>query len=139
MRKLTIALGITALTVGAATQAASDAGGYCVDFVNFSDGLHLYTAPDGLHVIGEWVGYEVDVTGNFADGYINVICGDMATCPNGSVWLFKLERSSNTFDMYGWDGVNPPFVQHSNEPYIVTHGQCAFLYDKTGLPSSFAQ
>ena len=145
MRKLTIALGITALSIGAATQAAPDAGGWCVKFDNFCDGMHLYAAPDGVHLTGTWEntncsGNNTVINGNLSgDGIVSVICPDFATCPRGFVWLFKLERSSSTFDLYGWDGVSPPFVQQFNEPYTLAPGTCNFTGDKTGIPSSLAR
>ena len=67
-----------------------------------------------------------------------MICPDFATCPVGLVWLFKLERASSTLDLYGWDGVNPPFVQVLNEPYTLAPGACNFSNEKS-IPSILAQ
>jgi hypothetical protein len=145
MRKLTIALGITTLSIGAATQAAPDAGGWCVDFRSFCDGLQLYAAPDGVHLTGTWenwdcAGSTAAINGNLSgDGVVSVVCGDFATCPIGFIWLFKFERASSTFDMYGWDGVNPPFQNLLDSPYALTPGTCNFTNDKTGIPSSLAR
>ena len=145
MRKLAMALAITTLSIGAATPAAPDAGGWCVNFDNFCDGLQLYAAPDGVHLTGTWenwdcAGSNPPINGNLSgDGLVSVVCGDVATCPLGYVVLFKLERSSNTFDMFAWDGVNPPFVVQFNSPYTLAPGACNFTDDKTGIPSSLAR
>ena len=144
MRKLTIALGITALSIGAATQAAPEAGGYCADFDFFCDGLQFVIGQDG-HIAGSWVntdcaGTNVDgLRGNNTGGTLNIRCDDFLTCPVNLFWLFKLERESGTFDMYGWDGFNPPFLQQFNSPYTLSRGECAFSEDRIGIPSSLAR
>ena len=146
MRKLTIALGITALSFGAATNAAPDAGGVCIDFDFFCDGLELFVGPNGL-IAGSWVNTDcagTDVSGlrGSANGAttVDVICdNNTVSCPGGFTWLFKLERSSSTFDMYGSDGVNPPFLQQFNSPYTVSAGPCAFENDEGFIPSSLSR
>ena len=144
MRKLTIALGITALSIGAATQAAPEAGGYCVDFDFFCDGLQFVIGRDG-HIAGSWVntdcaGTDVDgMRGNTRGETLNIFCPDQATCPVGLIWLFKLEQSSSTFDMYGYDGVNPPFLQQFNSPYTLSQGACTFEHKQGFIPSSLAR
>ena len=145
MRKLTIALGITALSIGAAAQAAPEAGGYCVDFDFFCDGLQFVVGQDGK-VAGEWVNSDCAGTnvpglrGNTLNPTLNIWCDARSIpCPGGLTWLFKLEQASSTFDMYGWDGVNPPFLQQFNSPYSLSQGQCSFSDGNFGLPSSLAR
>ena len=35
--------------------------------------------------------------------------------------------SSNTLDMFGWDGVNPPFQQANDLPFLIIPLGCTVL------------
>ena len=140
MRKLTIALGITALSIGAATQVNAASNPRCIDFVNFCDGQTLADGPDG-NIIGNWVhtdcasGHARIHGRNNDDGSMGVTCTDQGTCPGGFIWFFKFQ-TDGIFQMYGWDGVNPPFLQQLNQPYTISDGACTGLGEKTGIPST---
>jgi hypothetical protein len=140
MRKLTIALGITALSLGAAAAPANATR--CVDFVNFCDGFEL--SVSGAQISGEWVnndcaGARAAVSGHADTGRLNVNCQPAGSCPAGIAWFFKLDTVSQLFVMYGTtDNVNF-FLQQANQPFRVTEGACSFSDDMTGIPSSLKQ
>jgi hypothetical protein len=143
MRKLTIALGITALSLAGATQVGASPGDNptCIDFVNFCDGLELSLGDDG-HLTGFWVntdcaGARSAISGHIEHDAVVATCDDFVSCPVGLIWSFKMTVSTKTFIMYGFDGVNPPFLNQVNQPYRPIAGACSLSGDKPGLPSSF--
>jgi hypothetical protein len=117
----------------------------CVHFSNFCDMLSLATAQDGSTLIGNWVNWDcAGATSRIhgrtnADGSLGVTCTDFGACPGGFIWFFKLQ-TNDIFQMYGWDGSNPPFLQQLNQPYFTTDGACTGLdSNNSGIPSSLAR
>src|SRR6185295_3288049 len=111
----------------------------CIDFSNFCDGMLLSPLGDGT-VVGEWrnndcAGATAPVHGSYSAGLITVTCTDQSQCPVGIIWKFNFDNGSRTFDMFGTDGVNPPFPQQINQPYRIGHGTCPFG-SNSGIPST---
>jgi hypothetical protein len=146
MKELTTLLGSVLLVI--ASGARADAGTnvvYCVSFSNFCDGLELSISGTDNVVTGYWkntecAGTEVGVRGRLdpTSHMISVSCPSFDLCPGGLVWLFKLKQSSHTFNLLGWDGVNPPFAQQLNQPYTMSPGACSFA-ENARIPSTLVQ
>jgi hypothetical protein len=144
MKKLATFLATVLLSIASSAHAGAGTNTVvCVDFDFFCDGLELSINP-GEAVTGFWrntdcAGTDVAVTGRVGiNNTLSVLCADFATCPVGNIWLFKVLLSSRTFNLFGWDGVNPPFPAQVNSPYTLTQGACAFG-EKTGVPSTLAR
>jgi hypothetical protein len=101
---------------------------------------------DNLTIDGTWV--NTDCAGATATVYggvvssdvFNIACGDPGRCPAGLAWLFSFKHpngaAAGKFDMLGSDGVNPPFPNLHDWPYIMTVGACSFSEAKRALPAS---
>ena len=137
MKRIATILGITALA--ASFTGTANADPFCIDFVNFCDGMLLTVNAEGS-ISGEWrnldcAGSTAPVHGTQSDGLITVTCTNQATCPVGLVWKFNFDTSTNIFDMFGYDRVNPPFPQQVNQPFRIGRGTCPFG-EGTGIPST---
>jgi hypothetical protein len=141
MKKLAMLLGTLLFALSMGAQGATNATTFCIDFVNFCDGMQLKasdTQPGMLN--GAWhsvdcAGHDAAVHGAQQPGKKNVTCDATQTgCPSGLTWYFAFNMTTGTFNMFGFDGVNPPFPQQLNQPFTMTAGACTFS-EKTGIPS----
>ncbi len=132
MNRLRILLvsAVSSLLFSGAALAGGGGPLLCLDFANFCDGLEVQLNADGS-VSGSWVntdcaGTDVPV-GGFAitQNKYAAICSD-ANCPIGFTWSFVLTALPASFDLWGSDGINPPFLQQVDQPYFVIEGACPF-------------
>jgi hypothetical protein len=142
VNKLAIALASAALAVLAA-PAAHASPALCVDFVNFCDGLQIRIDNDAHTISGSWRNWDCAGTDEPIVGGVRslteyrVYC-TTAGCPLSYLWVFVLDafQAGFTFDLFGSDGINPPFLQQLDQPYTVSAGACAFSGTEKGpLPT----
>ncbi|GEM_PF-6413139 len=112
-----------------ATQANAQV---CVSLDNFCDQLELQVDPNG-NVYGLWDWTCDGVTLQPVIGLFdppNVTAGTyIATL--GMAIYFVFDISSGTFDLWGYDGVNPPSAFQIGQPYSFSVGSCTFA---AGVP-----
>ncbi len=134
MKKLfTIALlSVSLLGFSAATSQAQ----ICVELVGFCDQLELQVDGDN-NVYGVW-DYTCDgVTLHPMQGFFNPPTVTVGTYipALGSTFFFIFDIPSRTFDLWGWDGINPPFQYQNDSPWDFAVGPCVFSISGEQLPS----
>jgi hypothetical protein len=140
MKRIAALLGTALLASGSAMANDIDSP-WCIDFVNFCDGLLLSPMGDGT-MAAEWrnndcAGGTSTAYGVMRDGILTVACTDQSQCPGGLVWKFNFDTATNVFDMFGYDRVNPPFPQQVNQPFRIGRGTCPF--GEGGTPSTLSR
>lgn len=112
-----------------ATQANAQV---CVTPDNFCDQLQLQVDGNG-NVFGLWDWTCDNVTLQPVIGLFdppNATAGTyIADLGVAVYWVFDIP--SGEFDLYGYDGVNPPFAFQLDQPYSFSAGSCTFA---VGVP-----
>jgi hypothetical protein len=116
----------------------------CIDFVNFCDGLQIQINNVTHTISGKWhnwdcAGADEPIVGGVRSLSEYRIYCTTAGCPGGLLWYFVVHafQAGYTFDLFGSDGINPPFLQQTNQPYTVNTGACTFTgTEKSSVPSS---
>ena len=141
MKKLALALMSSAFAFLAAPAHSSPL--LCIDFVNFCDGLEIQIDNTSHTIAGNWRNWDCAGTSAPLVGGVRslqeyrVFC-TTADCPAGLLWMFVVHafQAGFTFDLFGSDGINPPFLQQVNQPYTVNAGPCVLTGTEKGSVST---
>lgn len=128
------------VVLGLAAPVASAQQTSCIDFDNFCDGMEINV---GGGLSGTWqntdcAGTDVpfDRVGLVGPGQARMVCIS-GGCPLGIDFLFAVDFPAGTFDLFGFDGINPPFPVQINSPFTLLSGACPFAPgDGGGIPST---
>ena len=153
MKRLSLFVGAVALValLGAMpVQAQVEAFGpdvsypFCLDFVNFCDGIEISNIAADKMVVATWQNYDcagsdVPMLGGFTKGppRRSWVMGDIGVFAPGDIFVFTLEVDFGTFDLWNHDAAGNLFQFQDNQPYAFIPGGCPFR-PESDLPASTA-
>jgi hypothetical protein len=117
---------------------------FCLDFVNFADGIEISAILADKMVVATWQNYDAGgsdgpMLGGFTKGppRRSYLMGDIGVFAPGDIFVFTLEVDLGTFDLWNHDAAGNLTQFQDNQPYAFIPGGCPFRPDSK-LPTSTA-
>jgi len=109
---------------------------FCIDFVNFVDGLDISSIQGDKMIVATWQNYDgggsdAPMLGGFTKGPPRraFVMADIGTFAPGDMFVFTIEVDFGTLDLWNHDAAGNLFQFVDNEPYAIIPGGCPFRPD----------